>query len=464
MTEKTISKHLSNLDKQFAANNSVLQQATKLFHELDQVEFDLGLLDQDETTARKSSWWPIISLISDDSSAKTSFMNQFLGSMSHAANVHSASHKFTVFQHSPQSALATLPGTALDVDHRLPFYKISQKIEKFSAGEGSKINSYLELKTLNSSRLKNRLFIETPDFNSIAEQPVRGLLNQQVIEISDLVLIFTTVFDSETSAKEQLIANIIAHQDSNKFIYVIDHSSIPLTPERAQASLSSWRKRLGQLGLNTGQFVILANTLGLLQNKALVEIDERLTNIDNDRSYRVLHTLEKSIRDIDDVVIPEVGSALSQWKERCNFSTLIILGFIITIMLFAEISMGILDLLLDPIIGSISLVVLIALLIPVHMVMSKMHAKSFLKQLHTRQKELQITENLAAMFEKNLSFWRILLPINEPVGSNKKYRTRLRLLNERVKDLVQALNDHFSVDIRHEVDNTSAFNTFSLEE
>ena len=463
MAEKTISKHLGNLEKQFAANNSVLQQATRLFHELDQIEFDLGLLDQDETTARKNSWWPIISLISDDSAAKTTFLNQFLGSISHAANVHSASHKFTVFQYSPQATLATLPGTALDVDHRLPFYQISQKVEKFSAGEGGKINSYLELKTLNSGRLKNRLFIETPDFNSIDQNPVRVMLNQHVVEISDLVLVFTSVFESDSIAKEQLVKNIVAHQDANKFIYIIDHSGITLTPERAQASLTSWRKRLGDLGLNTGQFIILANTLGLLQNKALVEIDERLMHIDHDRSYRVLHALEKSIRDIDDVIIPEVGSALSRWKERCNFSTLIILGFIISFILFAEISMGIVDLLLDPIIGPISLLVLIAVLVPLHIAISKVHAKSFVKELIERQKKLHLTENLGSMFEKSLSFWRILLPISEPIGNSKKQRTRLRSLHERVKDLVQALNDNFSVDSRYDAE-THSTNAFHLEE
>jgi hypothetical protein len=463
MAEKAISKHLSNLEKQFAASNPVLQQAIKVFHELDQVEFELGLLDQDETTARKSSWWPVVSLISNDSLAKTNFLNQFLGSATQAANIHSASHKFTVFQHTPQATLATLPGTALDVDHRLPFYNISQKLEQFSAGEGGKVNAYLELKTLNSNRLKNRLFIETPDFNSIAQNPVRALLNQHVIEMSDLVLIFTSVFESESVAKTQLIEAIIAHQDSNKFIYIIDHEGLTLSPERVQASISSWRKRLGESGLNTGQYIVLTQTENHLQTQALLEIDQRLVNIDNDRSYRVLHTLEKGIRDIHDVVIPEVASALAHWKERCNFSTLIIIGFIVSILLFAEISMGVVDLLLDPVIGPLSLLALLAVLVPLHIVISKVHSKSFIKQLHDRQKALRITENLANMFEKSLSFWRMLLPINEPVGNTKKCRTRLKALNERVKDLVQTLNDRFSVDHRYDTESHS-LSTFNLEE
>ncbi|MFI3138009.1 MAG: hypothetical protein QX197_14630 [Methylococcaceae bacterium] len=450
MSEKAISKHLIHLEKQFATNNPVLQQATKLFHELDQLEFDLSLLDPDETTARKISWWPIITLIAPESLSKTHFINQFLGSPSQAANVHSAGHKFTVFQHTPQTTLATLPGTALDVDYRLPFYKVSQKLEAFSAGEGAKINAYLELKTLNSNRLKNRLFIETPDFNSPAQHIACDTLNKHVIELSDLVLIFTDVFETESVAKEQLLAALIAHQDSNKFMFVIDHADIALTPEREQVSITTWRRRLSDLGVNTGQFMVLANSESPAQNKVLLEIDQRLQGIDNDRSYRVLYELEKSIRDIPSIIVPEVASVVTRWKERCNFSTLIVIGFIISLLLFAEIYMGILDVLFDPIIGSIAILGLIAVLIPLHVLISRLQAKSFIKELNKRQKELQLTENLAAMFERSLSFWRIVLPINEPIGSTKKYRARLRLLGERVKDLVQTLNDNFSVDNRYD--------------
>lgn len=456
MPEKAISKHLINLEKQFAASNPALQEAAKVFHDLDQLEFDLGLLEADETTARKHSWWPVVSLISDETAAKTTFLNQFLGDAGAAANVHSASHKFTVFQYSPQTTLATLPGSALDADHRLPFYEISRRIEHISPGEGGKVNAYLELKTLNSNRLKNRLFIETPDFDSIAQHPVRLLLNAHVIELSDLVVVFTSVFETESTAREKLIASILQHQDANKFVYIIDHLDTPLTVERGQASILSWRKKLGDFGINIGQFIVFANTLGLLQNKAMLDIDDRLANIDNDRCYRVLNNLEQNIRDIDDVILPEVSSAIERWKERCIFSTLIVLGFIISVVLLVEVSTGgvVLEVLLDPIMGPLSLLGLLLVLVPLHVLMSKLHAKTFIKELHKRQKTLNLTENLAALFERSLTFWRIVLPVNKAIGSSKKYRARLRGLSERAKSLVQVLNDHFSDDSRYESDTT----------
>ena len=79
MTEKTASKYLVNLEKHFANDNPVLLKSAKVFHDLDQIEYDLGLIEMDDTTACKNSWWPIISLIGGNSSAKSRFINSYLG-------------------------------------------------------------------------------------------------------------------------------------------------------------------------------------------------------------------------------------------------------------------------------------------------------------------------------------------------------------------------------------------------
>jgi hypothetical protein len=179
-------------------------------------------------------------------------------------------------------------------------------------------------------------------------------------------------------------------------------------------------------------------------NSSINEIDQRLVNIENDRSYRVLHTLEKNIRDINDLYLPEVEKHLVIWKERINMSTLVILGFIITLLLFAEISMGIVQLLFDPIIGPAFILILIAALVPLHLIMARVHAKFIINDLKASQKKLNLTENLSGLFEKSLTFWRIILPINEPVGKNKKTQKKINTLLEQTKELVQTLNDQFS--------------------
>jgi hypothetical protein len=52
-------------------------------------------------------------------------------------------------------------------------------------------------------------------------------------------------------------------------------------------------------------------------------------------------------------------------------------------------------------------------------------------------------ENLAKLFEKNLTFSRMLLPLTEPAGWNKKTKARLSQLTNKTKELVQLLNDSF---------------------
>lgn len=433
MADKTVSKHLINIEKQFASTDPVLQKAVKVFQDLDEMEFQMGLIENDETTARKSSWWPIISVVGGYSPAKSEFLNRFLDT-----NLHTTRHKFSVLQYTPQATSATLPGTALDADHRLPFYQISQTIEQAIPGEGTKVNSYLELVTVNSSKLKNKLVIDTAVLNPSAENAVNSLLRQHIIAISDLVLVFTDLFEADSDLNKDSVASIVKYQDTNKFLFVIDHSEIGLDENKTQEITTSWQRRLAEFGIFTGQYVVLS------QNSNNSQIEQRVNNLNNDRSYRVLSTLENNIRAIDDVIMPEVESALATWKERCNASTLIILSFIIMLILFAEIAVGVLDLFFDPIIGPLIIVALIAFLTPVHIIVSRVHAKFIINHLLKRQKQLNLTEDLAGLFEKSLNFWRILLPITQPVGKTKKNRKKLNALLEQAKDLVQALNDQFS--------------------
>ena len=435
MAEKTVSKHLTNLENYFSSSSSILKQASNTFHELDQLEYELGLIDDADSTARKSSWWPIVSLIGGFSSAKSDFINRYLNT-----NLQVSNHKFTVHQYTPQQNNATLLGSALNADHRLPFYQISQQIEQLEQGKNSNINSYLELKTVHSSKLKGKLFIDTPIINTDQSSKIQPMLTQYVLDMSDLILVFTDLFDATPELIQSSIDDIVKQQDTNKFVYVIDHSEISLDAHKIKEITASWQRRLAELGIYTGQFIVLSDN----NNESLLLIEERLKNIENDRSYRVLNTLEKGIRDINDCYIPEVETYLFLWKERLNMSIFIFLGFIVSLILSAEIAIGVVDLLFDPIIGPLFLIVLIAITIPVHLMIAKVHAKFIIKALKKRQKELNLSENLAGLFEQSLTFWRIILPINEVVGNNKKMQQRIDSLIEKTKDMVQSLNDQFS--------------------
>jgi hypothetical protein len=141
--------------------------------------------------------------------------------------------------------------------------------------------------------------------------------------------------------------------------------------------------------------------------------------------------------------MPEVKKGMVLWKERVNMSSLIVLCFIATMAIFAEVNIGILEFLIDPIIGPILIVIVVAIMVPVHLLISKLQAKLIINKLNERQKELHLMENLAGLFEKNITFARMLMPTTEPAGWNKKIKARLRQLTDKAKELVQSLNDNF---------------------
>lgn len=440
MTEKTVSKYLHNLEKHFANDNPILIKAAKLFHELDQIEFDLGLLEGEQTTASKNTWWPIISLVGGNSTARSRFINAYLGSEQLVSGIQTSNHKFSVLLHNNQTTTATLPGTALDVDHRYPFYKISHKIEQQQKGEGNRINSYLEIKTINNERSKGKLFIDVPNINATQTNSVNSMLTNHVILNSDLVLVFVDVFETATSMLDELIEYIKLYQDTNKFIYLVSDSSDISNVVKNSETISTWQRKLSDIGLDTGQFIILAQQQNQLD---FSEIEQRITNVGHDRTYRVLDSLEKSIREVDGLIIPEIKTAIAIWKDRVNMSSLIIIGFITFLAILAELEAGILDFLFDPIIGPIIIAVLVGVMVPIHLILSKLQAKLIINRLNARQKELGLLENLANQFEKNLTISRMLLPISDPVGWNKKTKARLSLLSEKTKELVQSFNDDF---------------------
>lgn len=459
MADKSVSKYLSNLEKTFAKDKPILLNASKLFHELDQIEYGLGLIGNDETTASKYSWWPIVSLIGGNSTAKSRFINSYLGTEQLASGIQSSNHKFTVLLYNNQTAPVTLPGTALDVDHRYPFYQISQKIEQVQKEEGSRINAYLELKTGSNERLKGKLLIDAPNVNvASAAPPVISMLMTHTIENSDLVLVFCDIFETSSSTTNQVIEQIILHQDTNKFIYLIDAPAATFFPTKSSEIISSWQRRLADIGLNTGQFILLPNQehSGNVQNPPqFVDIDLRMANVDHERSYRILNALEKSIHDVETVIIPEVKDGVELWKERVNLSSLLVLGSIATLLVFAELHIGgIIDMLFDPFIGPAILIVIIAIQLPSHLLMAKLQSRFIINRLHDRQKELRLMENLGELFESNLTFTRMLFNYAEPMGWNKKTRAQLAQLSEKAKDLVQSLNDSFSAYIDNGIDSS----------
>lgn len=189
MSEKSVSSSLQHVEIQLADKNPALLQAFRLYHELDQVAYDLGLIDMDDSLANKTSWSPVITLIGDPSSGRDTFVNQYLDSSTQ--DEHSLNAQFTVLVHREGEASMSLPGTAIDGDPRFPFFHISERLEQFEKGESRNINSYLDLKTNNSHKLKDKTIILAPGFAPSAKPEGVQLLRDHATSLSDLVFVFS---------------------------------------------------------------------------------------------------------------------------------------------------------------------------------------------------------------------------------------------------------------------------------
>ena len=58
---------------------------------------------------------------------------------------------------------------------------------------------------------------------------------------------------------DELIQYITIHQDSNKFVYLVDEPLATLNPAKTNEIITSWQRKLSAMGLNTGQFIIVPN-------------------------------------------------------------------------------------------------------------------------------------------------------------------------------------------------------------
>lgn len=441
MSEKSISSSLHYVEQQLADKNPALLQAFRLYHELDQVAYDLGLIDMDDSLANKTSWSPIITVIGDRSSGRNEFINRYLGNSALIQDFHSIHAQFTVLIRRDDETSMTLPGTAVDGDPRFPFFHISERLDQLEPGESRNINSYLELKTNNSENLRDKTIILAPGFSPNPKQDGIGLLRNHATELSDLVFIF---FDANEPELEQyratltpFLKNAANSQNPSKFIYVINQTQDNSKP----VDLNHWQQQLSHLGLQSGQFFVLKQNAESTDQQA---IEQKLANIDVESAYRILHTLEQHIDEFDTVVIQEVRKGIDLWKERTHFTLTLVLSCIAMILVAGEIQMGLVAVLLDPFVASIFFFLLIVMLIPLHIYSSKVHAKFITKRLIERQTELGLIENLAALFNKGMTLWRILIPIREPIGWNKEVQETLGMIKTRAKGLVQSLNNSFN--------------------
>lgn len=471
-TGSVIEHRLKQLETHLEQENPVLLSAVQSFRKLDQVAHKMGLLEANQSYATQIPWWPLISVLGTFSAGKSSFINHYLGSKLQRSGNQAVDDKFTVICFSDQQESHALPGVALDSDPRFPFYKVSGEIEKVAQGEGSRIDSYLQLKTTRSAALRGKILIDSPGFDADAQRTSTLKITDHIIDLSDLVLVFFDARHPEPGAMrdtlDHLVSNTIARADSGKFLYILNQIDTTAREDNPEDVVAAWQRAMGERGLTAGRFFTIYNAEAAnpiedeaLRNRFekkrdhdLSEIHGRMQQVEVERAYRIVGSLEKSARDFEETTVPLIQDVISHWKKRTLIGdavaiTLIIALFIIVTLQFdqwhgmsyqADWWQWLTD---TPLKTYITAFAGYLLWLGLHYSVRHLSAKSLLSYARRLGENSGLKGSLVNAFLANTKPWRSIFS-KKPKGWNKRNRRNVTEVLEETDRHVQELNDSFT--------------------
>ncbi len=246
MSKNAQQERVKRLEAHLKSENPVLAGAVQSYRKLDRVARKLGVLDPDDSYAARVSWWPVIAVLGTFSSGKSTFLNQYVGQTLQRTGNQAVDDKFTVICYGREET--TLPGLALNSDPRFPFYQISSDIEEVAAGEGRRVDSYLQLKTCDADALRGKIIIDSPGFDADQQRTSTLVITDHIMDLSDLVLVFFDARHPEPGAMrdtlKHLVADTVSRFDATKFLYILNQLDATAPPGRTTRK-RSWQPGSG---------------------------------------------------------------------------------------------------------------------------------------------------------------------------------------------------------------------------
>lgn len=459
----TVIERLNNLEAHLQEEHPDLLQVLPTYRKLDKVLYRLGLLKNDESLATRITWWPLISVMGTFSSGKSTFINHILGQALQRTGNQAVDDKFTVVCYSNHETSRTLPGTALNNDPRFPFFGIAMEIEKVAEGEGRRIDTYLQLKTANTESLKGRTLIDSPGFDADDQRRSTLRLTDHIIDISDLVLIFFDARHPEPGAMQDTLKHLVAkaagRADSTKFVYILNQIDTTAREDNPEEVVAAWQRALAQAGLASGRFLCVYNEAAAVpiedetlreryrrkRDEDMAEITRRMDEVEIERGYRVVSSLEDVARQLESEAVPAIEVAVQRWGK------LVRIGDVVGAVLAAGVAFGAVQIFgLDTFVSAFDAVksyilslLAIAGAVGViafswHFTMRKMAAKYIAAKLPSVFGDYEL--NLQHAFVKNTRAWRSTLS-SGVTGWSKGTRRMVSEVLGAVEGHIQRLND-----------------------
>jgi hypothetical protein len=349
---------------------------------------------------------------------------------------------------------------------------MSEDIERVAQGEGERIDSYLQLKTCPSERLRGKILIDSPGFDADAQRTSTLRITDHIIDLSDLVLVFFDARHPEPGAMQDtldhLVSNTISRNDAGKFLYILNQIDSAAREDNPEEVVAAWQRALGERGLTAGRFYTIYNPDAAVpiddenlrlrferkRDADLEEIHNRMHEVEIERAYRIVGVLERTARDIEERAIPVIREAMARWKKRVLWGDALAFGLLLIALLGITVNQGywqefnftppwLDNFLASPVLQIGVTVTVLAVVLGLHFLIRSLAARSLLRQLKKQGDKLAIRGNLANAFLRNTRFWRSIFS-SSPAGWGRSARKRLAQVKEDADNYVQTLNDRFT--------------------
>jgi GTPase Era involved in 16S rRNA processing len=443
----------TKLKEYLSEENPVLLDVISSYETLDNLGKKVGFLPEHETYTSHISWWPMISLLGTFSAGKSTFINHYMGENIQESGNQAIDDKFTVLSYGNNKKPTTLPGLALDADPRFPFYNISEEVNKVDPDRGDRVNTYLQLKTLKSEKIKGHILIDSPGFDADSQRDSVLRITKHIVEMSDLVLVFFDARHPEPGAMrdtlKHLVHTTIGHKDSNKILYILNQIDTSAKDNNLEDVISSWQRALANEGLISGNFytiynenaankiddTALAKRLKEKKDTDLGKILERMAQVKTERAYRIIKSLEDVAKGLQNKKIPLLQEVLKGWWKRVIITDVAVMTTVAGVLGLAEAQFGLLQTLFSSSTTTgLTIAGLTGILLLTHTKARSFFAKKLAKKWRKEDKEI----SEAILF--NTMWWKLIVGAG---GDNwhKSTKEELQVIIEEGKRMIQKLND-----------------------
>lgn len=470
---KTIKQRLRSLEHHLREENPVLVSAVESYRVLDQAGRALGMLDAEQSFATQISWWPMVSVLGTFSAGKSTFINHYLGVRLQQTGNQAVDDKFTVICFGGEHPSQSLPGVALDADPRFPFYQISNELEKVAIGEGRRVDSYLQLKTCPSEKLRGRIIIDSPGFDADSQRTATLRLTDHIIDLSDVALVFFDARHPEPGAMRDTLAHLVGdtihRPDATKFVYILNQMDTTAREDNPEEVIGAWQRALAQEGLTAGRFynIYSPDVAVTIEDESirrryeskrdhdLAEIHDRIQRVGVERAYRIVGSLERTAHHIEEKVIPWLRSYKARWRRTVLWADAVLLLAFLTSGLLMASPLGWHDGWRWPLPdwlresshaalwADLALVALIILFLFLHFKVRKRVARKVTGLIATDHEPGPECDRLCRAFHYNTRWWHSIFTKN-PVGWGMATRKRLHRVTAEANEYIQRLNDAFT--------------------